>query len=228
MEFKYKLEMLPWLIGMLVVTSCVHEAGHAWIAWRSGDRSDYIATRKNPFSFRHVSWLFTLLVPIVMLLSVGFMLGGARPVQVRMAVGPGRMALVALAGPIGNFMVAAMALVGLAGAVHLGWVDPWISGFGTPTPYFYGLYAVAFSVFLGLLNLIPVPPLDGSRVVAAAMPESWRDFYYRTLTIPGIILLLVVFLGMAFLYPEELGAVTMKVIGRLDLWCRAIQEWLEA
>jgi Zn-dependent protease len=227
-EFKYKLEMLPWLMGMLVITSCVHEAGHAWAAWRCGDQNDYIDRRRNPLSPSHISLIFTLLLPAIMILALGFMVGGAKPVQVRMSVGPGRMALVALSGPAGNLLVALVALLGLAAAVHLEWLEPYLSVYAAPTPYFFALFAVAFSVFLGVLNLIPIPPLDGSRVVAAALPERARDFYYRRLTIPGILVLLVGFICLVVFYPEEMSRGTMWVIGKLDTACKAILEWIES
>lgn len=228
MEFKYKLEMLPWLFGMLVVTSCVHEAGHAWAAWRSGHQSAEIKRRRNPVSPSHISLLFTLILPAVMILLTGIAFGGAVPVRVRMDIGAGRMALVALAGPIANFLVALVALLGVAGLVHAGWMDPYLMVMGTPTHYSYALFAVAFSVFLGVFNLLPIPPLDGSRVVAVLLPERARDFWVRRLTIPGVLFLLVGFISLYVFYEEEMIAGQQWVITNLDGACRSILEWIEA
>ncbi|MEE9394192.1 MAG: site-2 protease family protein [Planctomycetota bacterium] len=224
-DWSDKLEMLPWLLGMLIITSCVHEAGHAWAAWRCGDQRAYIKTRMSPLSFSHISLWFTIVIPALLVLFVGFIIGGARPVQVRTSIGPYRMALVALAGPMGNFLTAGFSLAIVTGLVHAGVLLPSLA---FDTHYSYALFAVGFSIFLGFLNLIPIPPLDGSRVVAALLPEKVRNLYYSTLTIPGMILLLGGFLILSYVYKQEFSAATLRALNGLHRWQLVLRDWIAA
>jgi Zn-dependent protease len=195
-DFETRLQMLPFLLGMFIVTSCVHEAGHAWVAWRLGDRREAIRRKISPFTLRHISPIFTILIPGALLLFGLPMLGGARPVMVRTAIGAPRMGLVAIAGPIGNFLVGGLSIVAVTALIHAGWVSTVFSAVATDKLYYGFLTAIGFSFYLGLFNLIPLPPFDGSRVVAVFLPEAVRNLYYK-LTIPVIILLLLVpFIGL--------------------------------
>lgn len=199
-DFSLRLQMLPFVLGMLVITSCVHEAGHAWAAWRLGDRRADIKKRTNPLSPSHISLVFTIILPTAMMLLAGLMLGGARPVQVRTALGPGRMALVAAAGPAGNLLVGGVSICLLAGLVHGGLLE---ASLMFDDFYVFALQAVMLNFVLAALNLIPIPPFDGSRIVAMFLPERLRQVYYG-FSIPFIVLLAAVFLYFYFAHPEAM------------------------
>ena len=207
---------------MLVVTSCVHEAGHAWAAWRLGDRRDYIEKRKTPFSLSHISFIFTILLPSIMLLTVGLMMGGARPVQVRTALGPARMALVALAGPMGNFFVGVLAMAALAGLVHAEWVTATLL---FDHYYAFALQAVMLNFLLGILNLIPVPPFDGSRIVAVFLPERIRRIYYG-FSLPFIGILAAFFLLSYFVFQKEMIRAYMAVLQWTHNGVLEMRDWI--
>ena len=225
-DWKSRLELLPWLLAMLVVTSCVHEAGHAWVAWRLGDRREDIRLRKNPFTHRHISWIFTLALPGLLFLFGGPMLGGARPVFVRLAIGPRRMGLVALAGPVGNFLVGFTSIAVLGLLLHLGVIHPIFGPFGQDKFYFGALYAITLSFVLGFLNLIPLPPFDGSRIVAVLLPERIRVLYYK-LTIPVLILFVVFAFGAFKGAEEKVGTYTFKVLLWLHDQVLHFRDWIE-
>lgn len=217
-DFELKLKMLPFVLGMLVITSCVHEAGHAWAAWRLGDRSAQIRRRTNPFSPSHVSLLFTIILPSLMMLFFGLMLGGARPVQVRTALGPRRMALVAAAGPAGNLLVGGLSMALLAGLVH---ADVLIASLQFDQYYVFALQAVMLNFVLAALNLIPIPPFDGSRIVALLLPDRLRQVYYG-FSIPFIVLLALVFLIAYLGFKDEFIAAYTEVLHLVDHGVRAL------
>lgn len=219
-----KLRMLPWVLGMLVVTSCFHEAGHGWMAFRMGDQSDYTRKRSNPFSFSHISLLFTIILPSAMMLFFGMMLGGAKPVMVRQAVGPWRMALVALAGPMANLFIGALSMGILAGLVHSGVLAP---SMRLDEGYAFALQAVNLNFMLAALNLIPVPPFDGSRIVAALMPERMRQRYY-SFSLPMIALMAGGFLLFYFSNREAFMKAYLKVLLMQHDGVMLIRHWIES
>ena len=225
-DFDQNLKLLPWVMGTLIITLCVHEAGHAWAAWRLGDRDEErIRKRMTPLTFRHIHWLFTIIVPALMFLFVGFLMGGARPVRVRMDLGARKMALVALAGPMGNFLVAAVTLGVTAGLVHAGVVNAAVDPLVADSFYIAMLVSIGLSVFLGLFNLLPVPPLDGSRIVAALLPARWRQIYYA-MTIPAIVLLFLVFIYLAIFHREDMTYFTDFCLESLHPWTKQVRDWI--
>ena len=224
-DFETKLRLLPWILGGLIITSCVHEAGHAWAAWRLGDRREYIEQRKVPWTFRHISWIFTIIVPAIMLMLAGFMMGGAKPVRVRVAIGPARMALVALAGPVGNFFVGALSIGIAAGLVHAGVLAPGLMPPLADDLYVGLMYAVMLSFLLGIVNLIPIPPLDGSRIIAVFLPEKVRRIYYG-MTVPFLIILAVLFLVLMTTNSALIGRWTAALIGWCHEWTLVLRDWI--
>ncbi len=186
------------LIGMLfllLMTNACHEGGHALMAWWMGDRRTSILRRctLNPAS--HFHWFLTLVLPVLSMWLFGFLLGGARPVLIHAGrIGPRRMALVALAGPAGNLLFAGFAVALLSLGLQQGWFDD-IDRNSDPT-YRAAIPAIWFSLLLAMLNLIPVPPLDGSRVAAMFMPERMRMTYYRMAPL-GLVLVLVGYLWVS-------------------------------
>lgn len=223
MDFGDRLELLPFLLGMLIVTGCVHEAAHAWAAWRCGDRREEIARRKTPFTPRHLSVWFTLLIPTGMILLLGWPWGSARRLHWRSEIGDGRSALVALAGPTGNLVVAAMGLLAIAAFVHAGEVTPSLL---YDRYYAHALLAVGFSLFLGAVELLPVPPLDGSKIAALLLPRRWRSSYHA-LALPGSIALLIAFLVLVFAYPEAFAAGAQRLTDGLHRATLTIIDWIE-
>ncbi len=186
-----------------VLAITLHEAAHGYAALALGDDTARQAGRLSLNPIRHVDRVGTILVPaalaLIQLATVGrvdFIFGWAKPVPVdvwRLRSPFGGMALVAAAGPAMNFGLVALAfLLGRAtGLLPLApdWAPDWLVGF---TVYF-----VLANLVFGLFNLVPVPPLDGSRILAWLLPRPLA-FRYLALERAGLLIVLVVF----FLLPR--------------------------
>jgi Zn-dependent protease len=183
-----KLLELLILVPVLLVSLMLHELAHAFVAYRLGDNT---AKRMGRLSFnplKHLDPVGTAMFFITYMIG-GFVFGWAKPVPVSPYYFKNRqrgMALVGLAGPVTNFILAVAFVLGLD-AIH---VDD-TNGL---------LFRVFFMVFqvnlvLGIFNLIPVPPLDGSRVLGAFLPrtayEKWVELdRYGMLMAVGVLILL--------------------------------------
>jgi Zn-dependent protease len=165
--------VLYLLIGLLVAIS-VHECSHAWVAYVLGDPTAKNAGRLSLNPFAHLHPLGTL-----SLLFLG--LGWGKPVHVdanKLRPGPKiGMALVAMGGPIANFVTAALLSIPLR--LHLiPFMPRKIGGFIVS----YGevvSWVVWLNLALAIFNLIPLTPLDGSRLLAVFLPSRWFNILAR-------------------------------------------------
>ncbi len=168
------------LTPAVVVGLTVHEFAHGWVADRCGDPTARYAGRLTLNPLKHVDP-----VGLLLLYLAGF--GWARPVPVNPYNFRDRrqgLLLVSLAGPVANLGVALLA------AVLLG-----LSGMGNPTLNDLLRVMIWINVVLAVFNLLPVPPLDGSKVLAALVPGRQEWLYW--LEQYGIIILVVlVFSGI--------------------------------
>jgi Zn-dependent protease len=160
-----------WAIPVLFAIT-LHEAAHGWMARYFGDRTAEMLGRLSLNPLRHIDPIGTLLVPAVLLAFGGLTIGWARPVPVATkALRNPRLAmiLVALAGPAVNLVMAAL-WCGIYGAISR------VNGNETLI-YWIALNAQAgimINVILAVFNLLPIPPLDGGRVIAELLPAAWR------------------------------------------------------
>lgn len=204
-----ELELFLYLVPLLVGSMVLHELAHAVVATRLGDPTprEHGRLTLNPVS--HLDPLGTAMFGITFWLS-SFMFGWAKPVIVQ----PGYfrrpkegMALVAVAGPVTNFVIA---LAVVAVLVHVELSEGAFEVLAL-------LYQV--NVILGVFNLLPLPPLDGSRIVAVAMSdatyERWRSLdQYGMFAIFGLIFLFrdpfFELIGTAY---EEVTSVMITLVG---------------
>lgn len=154
-------------LRVLAVLLCltVHETCHGLAAYALGDPTARDRRRLSLNPLRHIDWL-----GLAMMLAVGF--GWARPVPVdpRYFKNPKRgMALTALAGPVSNLLLALLAML-FCHKVLDGLVTS-EDGFGYLLYLFLHLYVAPLSIGLGLFNLLPIPPLDGAKVLGAFLPD---------------------------------------------------------
>jgi len=172
-------------IGLLIGV-VFHEYMHGRVAEWRGDPTARNAGRLTLNPAAHIDPFGTVLLPIgLLLMSQGRVaFGYAKPVPVNpyFLKKRGDMTLVALAGPLTNFAIALV--VSLAGMlVHLFGVSAvsQVGAFeiGISEPYALLYMVVVINVFLGVFNLMPVPPLDGSRILERFLPASARDAYER-------------------------------------------------
>ena len=172
----------------------VHEVAHGWVARRLGDPTAYMMGRLTLNPIKHIDPVGTVLVPLLLATLGGFVFGWAKPVPVTWENlrHPKRdMALVAVAGPLANLVMALFWAVALkAGVLLAGSVD-WLA---IPLVYMGGA-GIWINLILMVLNLLPVPPLDGGRVVTGLLPGrlSWQ--FSRLEPYGMMILLALLFFG---------------------------------
>ena len=166
-------KIIVWGIPVLFAIT-VHEAAHGWVAKQYGDNTAWMLGRLTLNPLKHIDPVGTILVPGLMLAFTGFVFGWAKPVPVntRNLRNPKHdMALVALAGPVANFLMAlAWALV-IRVAIIIDTAE-----FSLPLMY-VGVAGITINLILALLNLLPIPPLDGSRILSWALPGRWNRYY---------------------------------------------------
>ncbi|MCB2223045.1 MAG: site-2 protease family protein [Actinobacteria bacterium] len=210
---------LVLFLGILIPSIILHEVAHGWVAERLGDPTAREAGRITINPIPHLDPVGSLLVPGVLAFSGAPVIGWAKPVP----VSPSRLghpmrdtAVVALAGPGTNFLIAAV--IAIAGRFDPtpGWTcagfgigeqgvclgaGQWVDAPGLGARLLLG--AVVVNVLLGLFNLLPIPPLDGSKLVPPLLPAHAREGYYRLAPYGFLVLLALVFLvpgGLEFLW----------------------------
>lgn len=158
------------LSGCFVVFICspVHELAHGWTAYKLGDNT---AKNQGRLTFNPLAHID--IIGMIMILLFGF--GYAKPVPVNprnFKNQKGGMALTALAGPVSNLI---MAFISIFIFYFLSAVFKTYSSFANALLIFF-YYAAYINVSLGVFNLIPIPPLDGSKILAAVLPDR---IYYK-------------------------------------------------
>ena len=153
--------------ALLAIT--LHEVAHGWTARYFGDRTAEMLGRLSLNPLRHIDPIGTVLVPGLLLAVGGPLFGWAKPVPVATSMlrNPRRaMIVVALAGPAANLLMAAMWCGVLAAIARIN---------GNETlDYWIGLMAqagIVINVILAVFNMLPIPPLDGGRVLAGLLPS---------------------------------------------------------
>lgn len=193
-----------WALPVLFAIT-VHEVAHGWAASKLGDQSARMLGRLTLNPIKHIDPIGTLLVPAVLLVLGGFVFGWAKavPVNDRNFKHPARdMAWVAMAGPASNFIMAILwAIVGKIGLILIA-SQPDIGQF----LLYSGVAGVSINLILMVLNLLPIPPLDGSHVVSALLPKHLAWQYKRIAPFGFIILVVLMITG--FLTPILIGPFT--------------------
>jgi Zn-dependent protease len=172
-------------IALVILCLGVHEAAHAWTALKLGDPTGRDLGRVTLNPIPHIDPIMTIGIPVLCLLTGMPVFGGAKPVPVsfhRLRNPWFDMAVVSFAGPFSNFLLAilfyALAKFFVATGYYNGAAEFPFERWGDLLPNV--LREVAkINVLLFVFNLIPIPPLDGSKVVAQGLPESVRESFLR-------------------------------------------------
>lgn len=185
------------VVALLVISLGAHEAAHAWVALKCGDSTGRDLGRITLNPIPHIDPVMSILIPGLLIASgSSFLFGGAKPVPVNFygLRRPFRdMALVALAGPFTNTLCALV----LFAAEHV------LERFGTYENKLLPailVHAAIFNLLLAAFNLLPIPPLDGSRVMTWLLPRSLRPAYARLESFG-----LFIIFGLFILFPQVLG-----------------------
>ena len=185
----------------LIFAITLHEAAHGWAAKKLGDDTAWILGRVTANPVPHIDPVGTVLVPGALVLmsaltgGAGFVFGWAKPVPVNpnyFRKPKQGMAVTALAGPVSNLLLAVLFL-GIGKVIYL--YAPYSAGMNV---FFeWCLFTVApMSVGMGLFNLIPIPPLDGSKVLAMFLPNSAYGQLMRYERYGILVLLALSWLGL--------------------------------
>ena len=188
-----------YLLVVLVAVS-VHESAHALVSYLLGDDTAKLQNRISLNPLNHIDPFMSVILPVALMMMKLPAFGGAKPVMInsrKIKYGDYGMALVALAGPISNFLLAFICFGGLSLAVRLG------------NSFWSELMMLSVQVNLGfmLFNLLPIPPLDGSRVLYALVPDSIQEAMknfeqYGTI---AILFLVMFFSELIFVYVSRTG-----------------------
>ena len=160
------------IVLVIVVFSVIlHELSHGIVAYWLGDRTAKDAGRLSFNPIKHIDPFMSILVPVVLYLLKAPVFGGAKPVPINTANLKWRewgMALVAVAGPVTNFLLAFLSFL-------IGHFTGWLYGAGSEIVNFIFTEFVMINLGFMVFNLIPIPPLDGSRVLYAIAPDGFRN-----------------------------------------------------
>jgi len=161
-----------FLYVVIVLSAVFHEYAHALVAYRLGDSTAKDAGRLTLNPLVHLDPFGTVIVPLLLMLTSGIFIGWAKPVPYNPNALSDRKygsLKVGAAGPISNLII----------AVLLGLIIRFIpSGAGFIPPVFIGLLGIVvyINIFLAIFNLLPFPPLDGSKIFADLFPQASRSF----------------------------------------------------
>ena len=186
MDLSQGLQQVSYLALPVLFAITVHEAAHGYVAKHFGDMTAYEAGRISLNPLRHIDPVGTVLVPLVMFLTAGFLFGWAKPVPVnfgRLRRPKQDMLWVAIAGPASNLFMAILWIMVAKLALST-------SG-GTMAAWFYAMSqaGIMINVVLMVLNLIPLPPLDGGRVAVSLLPHPY-SYHFAKLEPYGMFILI--------------------------------------
>ena len=177
------------VLVVIVFSMMLHELAHGGVAYLLGDTTAKEDGRLTLNPLKHLDPFMSVLLPLMTFLMGGVVFGGAKPVPVnthRLKGGVWGMAAVAVAGPLTNFV---LAFVGFLIWVGAGAVDP--NTFLGATV----MNLVFVNLGFGVFNLIPIPPLDGSRVLYAIAPDGVREFMDKMEKVGIFIVYILILVG---------------------------------
>lgn len=198
------------LLRLASVFLCLttHETCHGLAAYALGDPTAKRMHRLSLNPLRHIDWM-----GLLMMVTLGF--GWAKPVPVdpRYFKKPKQgMAITALAGPVSNFVLALLLLL----AARLVYLRALATGTLPEMLFTFLVNTASLSVGLGLFNLVPVPPLDGSKVVAVLLPDRAYNWLMRYEQFGMVLLVIIISVGIGS------NALDAAIRWVFDLFCRIV------
>ena len=172
--------MIIIILAIILGSMILHELAHGLVAYALGDTTAKDEGRLSLNPLKHLDPITSVLIPLLMYFTGGPIFGGAKPVPIntsRLKGGAWGMALVGIAGPLTNFLLAFIAfLIGhFTGVIY-----------GTDMAGTIVMYVVSINLGFFIFNILPIPPLDGSRVLYAIMPDGVREVMEKIESTLGI------------------------------------------
>lgn len=193
--------------GLLIIAMTAHEFAHGLTAYKLGDSTAKLSGRLSLNPLAHIDMFWTIILPLALFLSSGgqFLFGAAKPVPINYWAlrNPKRDIIwIGLSGPLANFLLAfAFAL-----ALRI---------FPLPQIAIYlAVNLITINVILGVFNLLPIPPLDGSRVLMGLLPQDLADQYAQAERYGFFILFAMIWLGV---FDRVLWPVVRLILGWLGV-----------
>ena len=170
-------QIAVWALPVLFAIT-VHEVAHGWVAQRLGDPTAMMLGRLTLNPIKHIDPVGTVIVPLLLMVTGGFIFGWAKPVPITWEnlKHPKRdMVLVAAAGPGANFVMACFWALIMKLAQAMPDISPSTQSVAIGL-FYMGAAGIRINILLMVLNLLPIPPLDGGRVVAGFLPGplAWK------------------------------------------------------
>jgi Zn-dependent protease len=227
LEITIVQKIVAWVLPVLFAIT-VHETAHGWMALQLGDKTAMMLGRLTLNPLKHIDPLGTILIPGLMYMMAGFMFGWAKPVPItwQNLKQPKRdMVFVAAAGPASNLIMAILWALAIRIGLALG--DTGLA------LVFMGVAGIFINCILMALNLLPLPPLDGGRVMTGLLPgplayrfsriEPYGFFILVGLMVTGLLGVILwpvieffigLMAGISGLEPRTFMAVLMALLGK--------------
>ncbi len=195
-------------IAVLIMSVVLHEVSHGYVAYILGDPTAKYAGRLTLNPLKHLDLFGSIIIPIFTYLAGGFILGWAKPVPFNpynlknKKWGP---AIVGIAGPLTNFLVLLVFGLTLRFSGYISFL---------PVSFFQIAETIALiNATLMILNLIPIPPLDGSRVLSALLPYRWQNIQYVLERYSFFFVLIFIFFIWPYLFLPIVGNLFKLITG---------------
>jgi Zn-dependent protease len=200
-------QLIIYIVVLLLAVSA-HEAAHAWMSYKFGDDTAYLLGRVTLNPVAHTDPIGTLLIPIISFIGSGAgifvpLIGWGKPTPVnplRWRNKDTANVMVSIAGILANLIIATLSFAALKFVLMSGVADDGgsLAAVGEPVRLLLWM-ALNLNLSLAIFNLLPIPPLDGSKVLYTVLPESARgtlDSFERTPMLSSMVLIGLIYTGV--------------------------------
>jgi len=205
------LESAIFLYIVIIFSAIIHEYAHGLMAYRLGDPTAKYSGRLTLNPLAHIDPFGTVILPIMLLWMGGFFIGYAKPVPfnpLNFKNEKSGTAWVGIAGPASNLLI----------ALILGLVVRFFGNIGLLAAIAPLLsFVVLINIWLACFNLIPLPPLDGSKIAMGLAPRSWGKFFFNLERTSFISLILALILAMTIL-PYVVPLIFKLIVGQVAIF----------